>query len=225
MKYKIFNFLKALFYPKACLVCNISGETFFCQKCFEKLFLLTKCLRCGQVLEDFNCKFCSNLFECDSFCIMSEYSKLQNFVYKNKLEPLYSNSTNFSLSKFIKKIDRNFNDICFVPTRSGSHWMYLYLNEVDKRKVFAPLLKNPLKLSQKLLNRDDRIINSMNLFIRSDDLRENLDSILLIDDVLSTGNSLKSAINELKMIGYKNIFVLIFSYQKIKKVIGESDEK
>ncbi|MCJ8345411.1 hypothetical protein MJH12_07715 [bacterium] len=133
------------------------------------------------------------------------------------MRPEFSEFTGFCLSDFLKSTEIRADNICFVPSRKTDHWLQFYLNKVDRARVFAPLVKNPLKLSQKLLNRSDRIENSMNLFRGSDDFKQNLNSILLIDDVLSTGNSLQSAIKELKSLGYKNISVLVFTYQEIRQ--------
>jgi predicted amidophosphoribosyltransferase len=211
------HFLENLFYPKFCLVCDIAGETFFCDSCFEDLFSLTKCLKCGGTIDNFNCKLCSNLFECDRFYIVEDYCSLQKFVYKSKINKEIASHSSFDLSEIIKRGNFKFNQILFVPSRKESHWLHFYLNKEDKDRVFAPLLKNPRKLSQKLLNRHHRIENSVNLFIRSDDFKTNLNSVLLIDDVVSTGNSLQSVIQELIKMGYINISVLMLSYQKLEQ--------
>lgn len=217
MLYKLKLFLENLFYPKSCLVCHIAGETFFCNSCFENLFSVTKCFKCGGKINDFDCKLCSNLFECDRFYIVDKYKNLQKFIYKSKINAEFSKYSQFNLSEIIERTFGDSEMITFVPSRNGSHWLNCYLNDKDKNRVFAPLLKNPQKLSQKLLNRCHRTSNSVNLFIRSDDFKTNLGSVLLIDDVVSTGNSLQSVIQELASIGYTNISVLILSYQQLEQ--------
>ncbi|MCO4782518.1 MAG: hypothetical protein KC646_09340 [Candidatus Cloacimonetes bacterium] len=174
-------------------------------------------MKCGGTINDFDCKLCSNLFECDRFYILEDYFVLQSFIYKSKVSKEVAEYSSFNLSGLIQQSNYSFDHIVFVPSRNNSHWLNNCLNDEDKDRVFAPLLKNPQKLSQKLLNRHHRIRNSVNLFIRSDDFKTNLGSILLIDDVVSTGNSLQSVIQELHNMGYRNISVLVLAYQKLEK--------
>jgi len=94
-----------------------------------------------------------------------------------------------------------------VPAQTGTAWLQAGLS----LGVGAPLQRKPGKLSQKLKSGGERHRNSLDLFVPGDDSLAVGQSIDLLDDVLSTGQSIRSGLSVLREMGYVARGVLVMS--------------
>ena len=103
----------------------------------------------------------------------------------------------------------------FVPSKfNGSRYDHMFtFKELSFNRV-SLLLKKEV-IPQKLLKREERIGQKRNLFEIVDNPLRMSDTVLLIDDVLTTGASLGSCISLLLGLGYSKVFAIVFSYQII----------
>lgn len=103
--------------------------------------------------------------------------------------------------------------IVFVPSSRNKHWMEQGLPEALYSRTLPALERNPGKLSQKLLNLKEREKNGVNLFRIRDDCGKKFSRILLVDDVLSTGTSIRTCVKLLRSLGYEKIFCFTIAFQ------------
>jgi hypothetical protein len=162
------------------------------------------------LLGDSGCFRCSRELACDSFRIIAPYEEMHSLIYTCKPEP--ETAVSYSLNPLLEHWFPSSNmDLVTVP--SGSDWLNHMIKPPYWSRVHSPLKKNPGKMSQKLLNREERLQNAMNLFSLSDDCPIRSKSVLLIDDVLTTGASVQACIWLLKQLGYTRIEVLLLSWR------------
>ena len=83
--------------------------------------------------------------------------------------------------------------------------------------LLSALDRNPSKLSQKLLNRKERKENGVNLFIPRDDFEKGSKKALLVDDVMSTGTSMRTCVSLLRSLGYQQIYGFILAFQNLRE--------
>ena len=103
--------------------------------------------------------------------------------------------------------------IVFVPSSRDKNWLEQGLPPELNLRTLPALERNPQKLSQKILNRKEREKNGVNLFRIRDDCGKKFSSILLVDDVLSTGTSVRTCVKLLRSMGYEKIFGFVIAYQ------------
>ena len=219
------QFLQLLF-PRRCPVCDgivqPAGEM-VCVGCLPKLKLLTPpwCMRCGKKLRDEGeyCKECSDgkhdfsrgrcLYEYDSAA-----ASLYRFKYSGRREyaAFYGEQTVEYLGEFIRGVQPD--AIIPIPlhrkrrAKRGYNQAELLAREIGKRMgipVRTKLLlrvKNTTPLKQ--LNPKERQNNLKKAFlITGNDVK--LKTILLVDDIYTTGSTMDEAARTLRRAGVENI--------------------
>ena len=188
-------------------------------------------MRCGGALRSHSCIRCSQDLGCSAFFAPFFYSELKSFLGVRKTTPLQIGGLGPALELDVLLPEPRYAyDVFLVPSTSGEHWMEKgcslgarrlgdYDGSVMERGVSSPLSRNPLKLSQKLLNKTERGLNCVNLFRIGDDPRRKSENALLIDDVISTGGSIRACAGLLKRLGYNQVSVFCLTYRtKLKEV-------
>lgn len=168
----------------------------FCDDCQEKLFHRQFCPRCRSELVNLSCPHCAKFFGLENLYIFGFYQHWKRLIIKSKRFP---STTNLPfLSILIKKCYPDFHrNIFFVPSQHQQHWLLSCLAPEHHRLYCPALIKNKNNLAQKLLNREERQLNAINLFQINDDCKM-ISSGIIIDDVMSTGTSLKTCCQLLK---------------------------
>lgn len=205
---------------KHCLICDslISHKETICFECSKKLessYLnrtFTTCSKCGYPLIDkvYSCPECSNR---KGNYIFSLYDYRESFAREVLEHYKFKNEKKFSklYASVIKPYIANYDVVIPVPSseKSLKNRGWDQMVEICKQLKCSNIkyvFKNVNSFSeQKFLNREQRIINSIDKYCLVDvDIDVN-SKILVIDDITTTGATINSCINLLKDHGFKNV--------------------
>lgn len=223
MKTKLANsfyFLKEIISPKYCLVCFNYTRNYFCFDCVNRL----------NFRSSFNCLECDRRVSLR--CPIKGHSELIKFLisfgsYENKFlreivilgkEKAYEifSDLGFYVGQELKNY--NFNDYFLVPVPlsrgkllkrgfNQSEILAIILGKEINLKIFKGLLKIKETEDQNLLDYKKRLVNLEGAFA----LKEKPPlKVILIDDVKTTGATLKECAKVLKRGGSKEIIALTF---------------
>ena len=225
-----------MFFTKHCPYCNkvIGKENIVCGECGESLPWIKqeKCKYCGAEKIRCNCK--NHKMGYDGISAPFYYEKsiresirLLKFNGKDFISKRLSDDMAESVKSDFKDID--FDMICYVPFSNGSKLTRKYNPSELLAKHLSKNLKIPLRPvliklyeneNQRNLNMTERIGNVFGVF----DVLDNADvkdkTILLVDDVKTTGATLSNCAWILKIRGAKNVYcatVAITAPKKHKK--------
>lgn len=226
--------IKNLIFP-ANLTCDICGKEIgevkskaICENCEKKLpFIFHGCTKCGEKIEGeydvcYNCK--NNLREFDKAHSVFEYSgTAKEMVWKLKYENAkYLAKTMASfLTEHIIKNNIKFDIITFVP----AHKTTLKSRGYNQAKLLANcccqnlnlkleedvLLRIKENASQVELSAKEREKNIENSFIVNNKTAIKHKTVLVIDDVLTTGATLNEVARVLKNAGASKVIGLTFA--------------
>ena len=219
MKTKLLDvFLDAL-YPRRCFVCDeiIAPEFFFCTNCNNKIKLETAK----------RCKGCSNRAdkcECNNFIyvfdgIISPYFNMglpKTVYYKYKFEGRRY-AARFFAEQMHESLKEHFPDITFdfltrVPKSRGAefdHTEYLAaelanIMNIPYKEVIIPTDKNRVK--QQTLSLEDRFNNVDDAYKIIGNVQNK--TVLLLDDIKTTGATLNECARRLKMAGANKVYCI-----------------
>ncbi len=209
----IFQCFLEVIYPREekCYVCNKEGRKIICDKCNRKID------RANDILEVEGC----NLYICSyySFIIKDLILRLK---YKGDFHA--GEILVLLLEEKIKKENLNIDYITYVPIakdamkkKEFNQCEYL-AKELGKRldKKVAQVLKKKNKVKeQKTLTKEERDKNVSEAFEIIDLKLLEGKNILLLDDVITTGSTLKYCTLELKKIKDIEIFLLTIAKSNI----------
>lgn len=218
-------------YPPKCLLCKsyISNNHTLCQDCFLKLnFITVGCGQCGRQffeyysVNDNICYLCKEkqfYFECAcSILVYDDYSKsiIHNYKFYNQrhyrilLTKLLINITKNLLPKidlitcvpihYFRLLTRGYNQSAFLARM---------LAKKNNMKFDAHLLKKTryTKSQHKIDNRAERMQNLNNVFILQKNKNIEKKTILLVDDVMTTGTTVNECAKVLVKNGAKKVYV------------------
>ena len=225
-----------MFFTKHCPYCNkvIGKENIVCEECGESLPRIKqeKCKYCGAEKIRCDCKHHKMGYDGISAPFYYEKSiresiRLLKFNGKDFISKRLSDDMAESVKSDFKDID--FDMICYVPFSNGSKLTRKYNPSELLAKHLSKNLKIPLRPvliklyeneNQRNLNMTERIGNVFGVF----DVLDNADvkdkTILLVDDVKTTGATLSNCAWILKIRGAKNVYcatVAITAPKKHKK--------
>jgi len=218
--------LLTLCFPFTCELCQAGATRPVCEACLARLKETSSCCRCGQELNQLGCPKCSLEFQASGFKTLGVYQSLRSLILKEKSRPAANSLDRLSILPWDTLVPNQFfvesTDLVFVPSRRSQHWIFDQMRTCQESPtsgstwqfIAPPFIRNPGKMSQKFLNREARIVNPLNLFLEVDDFRRISEQALLVDDVLSTGASLKTCISTLRKLGYKRVYVFVLAYQE-----------
>lgn len=221
------NFFKAIInaiFPKhyACLLCGkeIFDGGDFCQKCQKTLTFndQTTCPVCGRKTDRneicLECKAQTPIFDKGVSAFVYE-GGARKLILKFKKDGAYLKEY---LSNVMYEKCASFTDadgVCFIPMtpkairKRGYNQAELLAEELSKL-LSLPLLKNAIEKvkqsgEQKMLSKEERLKNLQGCF-KADSDEVNGKTLIVVDDVLTTGATADAVCRELKKRGAKKLY-------------------
>ncbi|MBR5388472.1 MAG: ComF family protein [Clostridia bacterium] len=228
-----------LYDPKwRCNVCGkeIFGEEYFCKECYDNLPFNDKtfCQHCGRETDEAT-DYC---LTCKGFMVSVDAAR-SVFTYKKPINSLikkakYGNGK-YLLSAFAETLSylyfkNSFNAdvVCFVPMTekrkrkrgyNQSEELATRLSEIIKVPVTDCLVKSRETERQAKLGKADRKENLKGSFKVSDKKSVNGKTVLLVDDVTTTGATAETLAETLKKAGAVKVYLLTVASVPAKKEI------
>lgn len=224
-------------WPTRCCVCDKPGHL-LCKSCESKLPFIdqySSCQKCGEPYGLTQCCGCtkehssthgrtSSIKQCRSAVILNADTGRITTIYKDAGEQRLSKV----LAYFMSIICPNewLKHKCFVTwipstkeavLRRGFDHCKNVCNEFASMKSLnaVSIFDNPKSVDQRKLNRKQRIENMSNILkVKLNTVKKitnYFDSVIVIDDVYTTGSTLNAAANVLKKCGFKNIYCITFA--------------
>ncbi|MDO5329121.1 MAG: double zinc ribbon domain-containing protein [Coriobacteriia bacterium] len=205
-------------WPTRCVICDRPGLS-ICKNCLRKLLYIDTnktCKICGEPYGSIQC--CGNhenINRCISATILNELSGRIVTVYKDAGELQLSILIANILFSYMPRSWRGL-PITFIPSTKQAYRKRGYdhseilankVAELCQSKCYK-LFNRPKSADQRILNRDERKQNIKKFELID---KANIESVVIIDDVYTTGATLNSAANTLKKANYNNVYALTFT--------------
>lgn len=233
---EIWEFIISLIFPRRCPVCdrpvNPFGEL-ICLSCEEKVHYLQApfCMKCGKKIQKPNeayCEDCKRIKHMyDKGYSLFEYGSVAQSLYRFKYEGRREYGAYYGerMATLLGKEIRSLSPQAIVPvpvhiTRKierGYNQAEILAKELGKRlqiPVDKKLIKRVKKtVPQKELGPAERQNNLKNAFkIGYNDVK--LDTIVIIDDIYTTGSTIDAVSAELRKAGVKRIYFIALASGK-----------
>jgi competence protein ComFC len=215
----------AFIYPPVCLVCNsvygVKSELKgVCSDCLSQIFPIGQAFVKTHILNRLDPSYLNNIFVCTQFNIPVQkiihhikYEKMNHLAFNAGcymrrflppvlLEEKIDMATPVPLHP-IRERERGYNQSWFIAQG------ILGLTTIELKENILKRRRNTL--SQTNLTRKERQENVQNAFELSDKYTVQGKSVLLIDDVVTTGATLNEGAQHLKRMGAKKVFALALS--------------
>ena len=206
------NFLLDFIYPKTCGICEKVSNTYLCNKCNLKIKKIAK-LRTIDYTAD-NKKYYdyhTYIFKYDGIIrdkLINYKFNNQAYLYKFFLRILLSNCNFLNIYDIIlpvpihikRKLKRGYNQSELIIKEFAKNINLEYSNDV--------LIKIIDTKAQSTLNKQQRISNVLGVYRIENEQKIDKKSILLIDDIYTTGSTVNECSKILKQNGAKSIHVL-----------------
>lgn len=223
---KLYRFAVDLIAPNRCPFCErvITWNSYFCADCVHKIDLCGDelCRHCGKA--SYNC-ICSEGFPSYDECICVSYyvGDVCRAVLRMK-ESLGDNSTAFSQMMY-RKLDVKCDLVISVPMTKVDKRKRGYNQSSLMAKRIAMLTNTPFSDKLLIKERKTQKQKTMSKAQRAENVKQaykitNSDaikgkSVLLVDDVLTTGNTLNECAKMLKLAGAKHVVAAVFTTTKL----------
>lgn len=232
----LFNeFLNQLFGEEfTCVLCDeerINNHyNFLCKKCYDEInFITFGCEKCGGQLNSFT-RVCDNCKEKERnfdyvICVSNFDGSAKNLVYKlkyGKQEYIANTIALFMADKFKEVCNEHIDIVTCIPT-TRKRFLERGFNQADliaqkvtdycNLKYFKNIILRIKDTStQTHLSRQSRQENLQDAFIVVDNVDLKDKTVLVIDDVYTTGATLDSAAKVLKEKGACKVIGLVFCH-------------
>jgi ComF family protein len=232
------NFLIDIVFPRKCLGCldfiDSKNDSFVCHACLSTTsmqgsFVCAFCL--SPVVLGKTCPFCCKEKNLDRLFVATSYEEplVEKMVITMKykfVKGLANDNGQLMANYFNKKIQPNVNIddlVVLVPVplhRRRFNWRGFNQSEIIAQKigneltmVVAPVLvrKTNTRPQAEIKERVERIKNSRGVFKCLNPEKVSGKTILLIDDVSTTGSTLEECAGALKGAGAKAVFGFVFA--------------
>ncbi len=235
MQYKIMRKIFALIYPERCAACDkLITEPYFCNECKDKIktIAVKTCLKCGLPTKLCNCstrfcyfKWCSSPFENKDEVRVAFYSF--KFKGNRSIAPFFAEKMACLAKEKYSEIP--FDLVTSVPCHYKTKAKFGFDRVGYLARKTAKLLKFPYKncLKQpkpsvnqhKAASIDERFKNIRNKYRVKRGFNVTGKTVLLIDDIKTTGATLSECARELRLSGAKEVYVLtaLITYPKPKE--------
>jgi ComF family protein len=226
---------KQIFFPKRCPICDeivVPYGGLICKICEESLHFLSDptCLKCGKSLENedtycYDClkqnHFFSRGYALFPYELVSD--SLYRFKYKNR--PEYGIYYGRAIAKHFYEVIKSMKPEGIIPVplhikkerKRGYNQAQIIADEIGKLleiKVFTNLIKRTKYTTpQKELDHVARQNNLKKAFIISESVVK-LRSIIIIDDIYTTGSTINAMAKILQDVGVKNIYFITIAIGK-----------
>lgn len=218
---KLFDTLLKLIYPRRCACCNelINYDDLICDECADWLKFVpqNRCLKCGQEKKECECRRLNYIFSGIAAPFYNQDSS-KKCVYGYKFNKrLYAAEF---LTKYICRDiehyfgDINFDCVCHVPMtkrsrrkRDFDHSAYLakkIARDLELRFDSKLLKKIVDNNPQHKMNFGERPLNVKGAFVANKKAEGK--TILLVDDIKTTGATLNECAKQLLLSGAKDVY-------------------
>lgn len=220
---KILDFI----FPPQCVVCGQSGK-WICDKCWNEVGLISTpvCYKCGKISQDFNvCQSCRKDSYISRFIICGYWQDpLKSLIYSLKYRKLHvlANKLGGLLAETYIKFGKTDN-VAIVPV--PLHRNRLWSRGFNQAQILADIVSQKLDIPvASVLIRTKNTIPQFNLSrtLRKDNIKDafkiksNLSKIkdktvVLIDDLTTTGATTEECAKVLKNNGVKEVWALVLA--------------
>jgi len=231
--YKLKNIFLDILFPSICLNCKkdlleTEKENKICRKCIESIRVYSSffCPKCKNRIPDQQ-KNCHKEIKFLLAPITSYQDKVvKNIVWFLKYHKWKSliNIIRPLIIKYLDNLNQDFNNFIVIPIPlhsdrykdRGFNQSELIAKEVSQ-KIKADLIINNLKRSKatknqaELKNVNERILNIENCFVLESPEKIKGKSVLIIDDVFTSGSTMSEAVKILKNAGANKIIAFVFA--------------
>lgn len=229
----IYRKILQLFFPNRCVGCGeiIDEEEFICEYCAEMLERCLQdkmCSKCGCLKKECDCN--KRVYSFNGICAPFFNTGIaQSVVYAFKFRQKESYAE-FLAEEMVLALKQKFNDInfdfvTFVPMYKSAKRRRSYnQSELLAEKIGAiislPVYDNILRSKKKKRRQfttplNERFDNVKGIYYT--DLRLNGETVLLIDDIKTTGATLQECAKALLIAGADNVYCLTCLTTKKKK--------
>lgn len=219
-----------LFFPRRCIVCDCvvyPKGNLVCTQCLKKLKIIKEpfCCKCGKQLKEFGKEYC---FDCTTKPhkynrgrALFEYECIQKSIFRFKYQGRqeYSEFYGQEVFKYLGKEIQLWNAQALIPVplhksrlqKRGFNQTQLMANEISKYLnipvVNSIIVRTKKTIPQKELDDRARQNNLKKAFkIVGNDVK--LKTIIIIDDIYTTGSTIDAMTELLREIGIENIFFI-----------------
>lgn len=207
--------------PLHCLICDAEGLV-ICEPCLaaELIYLPSCCFHCAKITTNFNvCDRCSKKSSLKTVWCVTEYNSLARSVVKAYKYDAARGARLTIVREMLKVLPANNFLVTCVPTASnrirqrGFDHCLIIAKEIarQKRLNYCTLLYRNSFVHQVGSNKEERLNQTKNLFYVKNPRNVKNQSILLIDDVATTGATMQNAARVLKLAGAKEVYGLVFA--------------
>lgn len=224
MQGNFFEKLKAVIFPNRCIVCEkLTENKYFCKHCEGTLkpFSVKLCPRCGSPLKNCSCGRYFYYFDKIRAAFANEGAAKNSFYYYKFGG--YLNAANYFADQMVKVAKEDFKGIhfdavTFVPMHISKRLDRGY-NQSEKlaRKVArrlklpcSPLLKERKRSKAQHTKTSivDRFVGVKGRYSILKSARIRGKTVLLVDDIMTTGATLSECARLLKLEGAERVFAL-----------------
>lgn len=227
---KGFKWIMELFFPIRCLACNKYGK-YLCRNCLRTINISTEfnCIGCN-IPSNYGatCENCRNKWHLDSLFICADYNNqiVSKLIHKMKYSYISECSKHLAeiAKEYIERFPKNtFNHSAVIPvplSPSRLNWRGFNQAELIARSISKKigakmdadiLIRNIMRKPQaQIKQKEDRLINITDSFsVRQK--RKLPASVLLVDDVCTTGATLNECARVLKQNGSVKVDALVIA--------------
>lgn len=207
--------------PHECLACGVEGQL-LCSYCRPLLPEASRsCYKCNKVSLSPACLACTELLGLKSLLVRTQYEGFaKELVHRLKFERAYNASEIIALSlaeDFTHLLSQK-SVVVPIPTASqrvrerGYDQSVLIAKKFSRHTglSYAPILTRIGQHRQTGHNRAQRSSQLKDIFEVKDHIRKD-QRIILVDDVLTTGATIRSATHALRASGHKHISAIVFA--------------
>lgn len=222
----------SLLYPRRCAICGevIDLHKLVCDGCKDlPVRLVGRCCDCGLILEKCSCRAGERLFD-DLASAFVYKENISNGFHRFKFGTERYRAEYFARAAAEAYVaglsDIKFDGMCFVPgshakRENGGIVPAEYLAEIISKKIGVPIIKNCMSKIKKNEPQHKQLKEFRRDNVRGV-YRANVDlsgkTILLFDDIKTTGATLDECAKELKLAGAEYVYALtVFSRVRNEK--------
>ena len=237
MSFSLKGFINAfidLFFPTSCIVCRkpvTHQDNHICKECFETIKISTdKCPVCSGLLEDGKCAFCTErkVYIDKNICCFDYEDAVRKLMsgYKFRGYKRIAKVFNLLFVKFGIDVPKADVITCVPMTpkkiwKRGYNQSEIFAKELSKQyriKYLKLLAESKKALAQHDLNITERFFNILGRYTVLKKSRISGKSIILVDDIFTTGATINECARVLKEAGADKVFSIIIARSAIKSL-------
>lgn len=218
-KMKILNFLLTFIYPKTCMSCNTllnyNTKIELCDNCAKDFnpYRGNRCITCDRPIDNTGeCSICKSekiYFE-KGYCVYPYAGAVRNTIlnFKFKNMALYYTYLGSKMTEYyFEYIMESYDYITAVPI----HKKKLKIRGYNQAELLAEYISEQINIPyctvlkrtvntkpQNALNKKERVVNIKNAFSLIDNINIKNKSILIVDDIFTTGTTINECCKVLK---------------------------